>query len=922
MKTPIALGAALLLSTALTHPAIAQETGPSAPAQGTPVAADQPAPDSPTANTTVPGPDSGVATDDTTAQEDVDISVPGGGNAGGDIVVVGRNIPNVIRATPQVVSVLSAQDIQRTGEGDIAGALERVTGLSVVGEGFVYVRGLGDRYSLSLLNGSPLPSPDPLKRVVPLDLFPSSLIASALVQKSYSPNFPGEYGGGVINLTTKAIPTESFFEIGASIGYDTEVTRKLGYTYYGSKGDWTGFDSGARDVPDFIADAGRANATVSDPDQVNQLFRSNTILLQRNFDIPPAYGLDVSAGTAFDVGSDGRMGIIASVGYSNSWFTRDATRQYADRVGAVTNSYQDVSTDNRILVNALLGLGLEVGEHKFRLTNLFIHDTTKQAGLASGFNTTSSIDPTPGQPDPQIVQTTSFVERQLYDLQGAAELRFDALSVDLRGTYANTKRESPYEREFRYIYDSGVGDYRNQLNGNTQDASVTFSDLNENLYGGGIDIGYDLPTSRPAKLTAGYAYSKTERSASRYFFQYLVGGTGGLSGSDPLAVAISQLRPDLLISPDVIRSQNIQLRASSALGSTEYDADLEIHGIYGMAEFELADGLRVSGGVRWETADEGVQPIGFTGSTLSNDYFLPALTVTWNFAENMQLRAHASKTIARPQFRELSPTVYRDFSTNRSYIGNLFLQDSELYNAEVRYEWFFDRDQRLSVAGFYKEIDNPIESAAISPQDSPLSGQFFQGFSNAPKAELYGVEFELQKYFPLDIVFGGSFFETKRAVLIANYTYSSSSLKVGNEMIASPFPSGGLGTVTLEPAGNYFPDGEPLTGQSDHIANFQVGVEDTERLMQLTLLVNYASERVTTRVLNQPAFIEKPGVTFDIVYRQGFEIYGKELEIKAEARNLLSTNYEETQTFDNGTVVNINTYDKGPTFSFGASLKF
>ena len=130
-------------------------------------------------------------------EEDVDVSIPGGE----EIVVRGYLDRNISKNAAQVVSVLSSADIERTGEGDIAGALSRVTGLSVVGGGFVYVRGLGDRYSLALLNGSPLPSPEPLKRVVPLDLFPTSVIASSLVQKTYSANFPGEFGGGVINLT-------------------------------------------------------------------------------------------------------------------------------------------------------------------------------------------------------------------------------------------------------------------------------------------------------------------------------------------------------------------------------------------------------------------------------------------------------------------------------------------------------------------------------------------------------------------------------------------------------------------------------------------------------------------------------------------------------------------------------------------------
>src|SRR5687768_14641929 len=174
--------------------------------------------------------------------EAVDVAMPG-------ITVTGYRERNVQRATTEVISVLSTDDIARTGEGDIAGALSRVTGLSVVGNGFVYVRGLGDRYSLALLNGSPLPSPEPLRRSIPLDLFPTGVIASSLVQKSYSVNFPGEFGGGVINLTTKATPDEAFATITVGGSWDMETTHQLGYQYYGSSTDWTGFDNGNRDIP-------------------------------------------------------------------------------------------------------------------------------------------------------------------------------------------------------------------------------------------------------------------------------------------------------------------------------------------------------------------------------------------------------------------------------------------------------------------------------------------------------------------------------------------------------------------------------------------------------------------------------------------------------------------------------------------------
>ena len=246
MSTNLRLAGALLITSALTAPglAYAQSTTTTAPA-ATPPSGEEvadPNPDSPTVNE--PGPD-------TPPQEEVEISIPGGA---GEIIVTGRRDRNVERASAQVVSVLSTAEIARTGEGNIAGALSRVTGLSVVGNGFVYVRGLGDRYSLALLNGSPLPSPEPLKRVVPLDLFPTGVIASSLVQKSYSVNYPAEFGGGVINLTTKATPDEPFLSIGVGVSGDTETTFNLGYTYYGSKSDWTGYDNGSRDLPPALRD--------------------------------------------------------------------------------------------------------------------------------------------------------------------------------------------------------------------------------------------------------------------------------------------------------------------------------------------------------------------------------------------------------------------------------------------------------------------------------------------------------------------------------------------------------------------------------------------------------------------------------------------------------------------------------------------
>ncbi len=915
MIHPIRFGSLLLLSTALVPAAaLAQASSPTPPS--TPPAAEEamgPQDDAAPADETQP---------EESRSEDIEVSAPGADAVEGEeIVVVGRNIPNVLRTTPEVISVLSAEDIARTGEGDIAGALQRVTGLSVVGNGFVFVRGLGDRYSLALLNGSPLPSPEPLRRVVPLDIFPTNVIASSLVQKSYSVNYPGEFGGGVINITTKSVPNEPFLTIGVSGSIDTETTDHLGYVYDGGDLDFLGFDDGTRDFPRALRSAVTggdfgATSAAQRRDFAASLSNAPTSLLQSNSALPPNVSADITGGTSFDI-AGGTIGVIAAAGYSNSWRTRDSLQQ--ELGGTPQSSFRRVITDNRIVVNGLVGFGAEFGEQKLRWTNLYIRDTLKQARLGAGFNR-NVADQDPNLPPSLIEQNTYWFERQLIDTQFVGEFKLGELSADVRATYANSQRESPYERDISYFYlgdanpatksEGDVDDYVNNLSSGGQFATIAFSDLNEDVYAGGLDLAYRFRGALPVTLSAGYAYNKTERSASRYQFQYFR-PTGAL----PLGVA--QERPDFLLSDFNIYTYDIQLRdVSGAEGAAAYDANLRVHAGYGQAEIEHeASGLRGTFGVRYEDGVEVVQPVGATAARteIANTYWLPAATITWNFAQNMQLRVHASKTIARPQFRELAPQIYQDFESDREFTGNPFLTDSELFNAEARYEYYFRRNQRFSLAGFYKKIDNPIEAAAFFAG----GGQLRTGFANAPQAELYGAEVEVQAHFPLEFLGGG--FASKRLLLIGNYTYTQSKLRVDDSEVVGP---------DLQPvaANLLFQNGAPLTGQSDHLANLQFGIEDTDRLAQATLLVTYASERVTNRgpiqgSARQPDIIEKPGVRLDFVARGEVDFLGTSAELKFEARNILGKGYEEFQEFGENRL-DINSYDLGRTLSLGVSFNF
>jgi TonB-dependent receptor len=912
MTQPFPLARLMLYSTAafISIPAIAQE----APSADASTAA--------SGSTEAAVPDAAAQTADAAAdtaaepgQSEPEVSIPGAAPSGEEIIVRGRR--NVVRSTPEVVSVLSTQDIARTGEGNIAGSLQRVTGLSVVGSGFVYVRGLGDRYSLALLNGLPLPSPEPLRRVIPLDLFPANLIDSTLVQKSFSANFPGEFGGGVINLTTKAIPAETFLNLGFSGGFNTETTDKLGYTYYGSSSDWLGFDDGARSIPRPLRAALQSGNPILEGADFSRadlqsiaisLANANTTLLQRNRNIPANWSGSATAGTSFDAIGGATVGVILTGGISNRWRTRDTLQQLsvnADLSGDPQTSYQRVITDNRVVVNGMLGVGVEAGEHKFRFTNLFIRDALKQArlGLGSDLN----------QIGRDIMsQDTAWYERQLFNTQLVGELEFGNLSLDLRGGYANSRREAPYERNFTYVRSNlplnldPVGNkFVNDLGGNRGGATFAFSKLNENLYAAGADVSYRF--SPQLSATVGYAFSDTQRRSERRAFQYRASN---------LPVPVQQLRPDYLVSDATIQLFDISLLETSAQeGTAAFDAGLRVHGGYGQVQFDPTDFLKINAGVRYERARQSSVPIdlfntgasGIAETNLENDYWLPGVTVTFRATPELQIRLSGSKTIARPQFRELIAQIYQDPESNRTFRGNPSLTDSELLNADLRAEYYFGSDQRVTGAVFYKKIDRPIE-AFTSQSESNVN----TSFANAPTAKLYGAEVELQKYFPLEKL--GGLFGSRRGVLIGNYTYTSSKLQVGegDETILN-------GTVL--PASQFFMDGSPLTGQSDHLANVQLGLEDGSRLSQQTLLLGFASKRVTQRgPSGQPDVYEYPGVQLDFVAREGLKIRGREVELKFEARNLLDTGYREFQEAGDNRIY-FNRYRVGRTFSLGGTVK-
>ncbi len=831
-----------------------------------------------------------------------------------ELIVLGVNIPQPMRETSEVASFITVEDLKRQGDDNAAEALTRLSGLSLVSGRFVYVRGLGERYSSALLNGSPLPSPEPLQRVVPLDLFPSSILAGTSVQKTYSVNYPGEFGGGVIDLTTTKVPNEPFFSMSGSVGGNTETTLKEGITYYGSQTDGLGYDDGAREIPKplqaAIETGNRITSGVNFTDNQLVFIGSSLVnapmnLIQIKNEIQPNFSFDLSGGRSFEI-PGGTIGVLFVGGYDNSWRSRVGKQQEGAVGGGVIEPVTDYdfrSTQNDVVVNALVGVGYDMGDHIFSWTNLYIHSTTKEARIREGFSVLTGADVRDDY--------TEWFERSLTSTQLTGEHDFGDLEIDWRGAFARTARNSPYEKGIRYRL--VAGEY---LHNASQEQNYTrFGEVEDQVASFGLDGSYTVALSdqRDVIFSGGVAWSDNDRSAIQREFRFLA-----LNAALPIEV--QRQRVDYLLADYNIGPNALMIRETTGGdGAAAYDAAMEVKAVYIQADAEIIPLVRATLGLRYEDAVQSVtpkalfagDPVPFAPPPLENQYLLPAATVTWNFYEEMQLRVGLSKTIARPQFRELAPLTYLDPDTDRLFIGNPNLVDSELINFDVRYEWYFARDQYLTLGFFYKDIDKPVE-AIVNEVGATVQTTFL----NAPRATLYGAEVDLKTYF--EFFSETPWFSSKRWLAAANYTYSKSEVIVEDGDVVYPLTVDG----SSRPAEDFVNDGDPMQGQSEHLLNVQFGFEDDAARSQATFLVTFASERITTRGRTGfPDLVQEPGVMLDFTYRRDFTVWDQDVTLGIEARNLLNEDYEEFQELGGGRVDN-NTYELGSSFSVSLSTRF
>ncbi|MEM9015211.1 MAG: TonB-dependent receptor, partial [Pseudomonadota bacterium] len=633
------------------------------------------------------------------------------------------------------------------------------------------------------------------------------------------------------------------------------------------------------------------------------LVNSPLSVIQRGT-VGPDFNGSIDGGWSKDLDNGMTVALIGVAGYSSDWFTKRALRETQN--GAIVGNDLDRNeTALTSTVNGLVTTALSWEENTVSLTGLYIHSTRKESQIDEGFSFTAPGDGS------IFTESNNALEQDLLMGQLAGEHTFGDFDIDWRGAYARSTRDDPYNQSFTREVRDGEVFFDPGRAVNRRD--ISWSELEDDNYSAGVDITWNLPFlsgPRTGAVSAGYEYVESERAFVNYGYFFRNPFT--------LSDEASGARVDFLYSPDNIGPSGFRLTDAVNPGGDAYTADLTVHGAYFEADLELIPTVRMTAGVRFEDGDQNVvnsdrfgDSTGFTPSRIQNEYWLPSAAITWNFVDNMQLRGSYSHTIGRPQFRELAGSQFSDPENDRLFRGNPFLIDSEFRNYDARYEYYLGSNQFITLAGFYKQIDNPIEEYTFQTS----TGNFNSTFINAPEAELYGAEFEYRTRFGMSFT---DWFDRRDWLFSVNYTFTESEVNAstGDEII----------TFSGTPDDAAFLDGAPLVGTPKHIVNAQFGWEDEDD--QLTILLGWVDERIIQRggllgAAGQiPDVIEKPGVQLDVNFRHDVNVLGTDFTIGLSARNLLGTRHQEFQISDAVGRTDFNTYERGRDLSASLTAKF
>ena len=758
-----------------------------------------------------------------------------------DFVVKGLRIRGAVatmmeerREAAGVTDSIGVDDIRKSPDGTASAATRRMVGATVVGGQFLFVRGLGGRYSNVRLNGVPLPSTDPDLPGFQLDLFPASLLSSLTIAKTFTPDIPGDFAGGSMNIATRDFPQHFDFGVSLQIGSDTQTIGRKAPSYAGGNTDFLGFDDGARQLPDAVP---REQVTLGrrgnglEADEVNAIGRS----FPNHWEPKPTTALPnlsigLSLGNTTKV-ADHRLGYLFTLGYRYAWVRYDEVITNVQPQNNPETGKKEVAQKDR--------LQREVGAESAQIGALGTvsyelakgHDLTAVSVLTqTGDDKTSLVSGTTAA-EGRPVKTTqfAFVERQLFFNQLLGKHDLSSVLFDWQLNVAHIKRGQPDLRNLLYAAVPG-GEYQYT----NDSAERVYTDLAQTDFGGGANLTIPIDASR---LRAGYLGRNADQDFSARRFRNFFRGTN----------EERSLEPEVLFAPS--NSGTLWQLSEQTRDTDGYTAGQQLHAGYGLADLALTDWLRVTGGARIEYFKQTIDvepPISLSDSGAADDLderhteradtdVLPAGSAIFNLSDSMSIRLAYGGTVARPLVREQSPFLNQDFVRRRTVTGNPDLRRTYINNFDVRWEAFPSKTEVLAASVFYKIFADPIE-AVVQDANGNLS------FQNIESARNYG--FELEARMSLARIADG----------LAEFTAQANFA-----LIRSRIELSGPQRMTATSKQR------PMAGQSPYVANLSLGYSPAATPLSLNVFYNVYGPRIAeVGILGLPDVYEQPFHSLDV----------------------------------------------------------
>lgn len=794
---------------------------------------------------------------------------------------------SVQKNSARVSDGISAETIKRTPDKTTSDVLKRISGASVQDNKFVIIRGLNDRYNTTYLNGAPLPSTEPDRKAFSFDIFPANMLDNLVIYKTATPDLPGEFAGGVIEINTKATPDKNFESISIGTGYNSITTGKKQLYSAAGKTEWLGIDDGTKALPSSFPGATEFQALQGLRNQTSflaiaDLAKNSTSdwkLYEKTFN--PNMSFQYTLGRYFKLEDEKSLGFLASVTYNNSSnYNETENRRFSDPGQLLKNSL-DKKYSVQTLFSVLGNLSFKLNSNNsFSLKNLYSINSDSRVLDRSGSLSQES--------DPLWINLTSrnFISSKIYSgqLSGDHFLSASKIKMNWVGSYSNVNREIPSERRNSYLYtkyDNGTSDIpRAEFSINSVGADYPgsiFSSLNkEYIVSAKLDLSkkYKISDDFSTELKIGGISQARYRDFNARQIGYVKfnGIVNGVNfGSNTFLQSIAIQSDATIFSPS-----NMGILGPNSSGLTLYDAtkgnDSYAASSKLTAGYFMVDNtykkFRFIWGARTESYSQKLNSKSDAGVPVTVDVsqtdFLPSFNLVYSLTKTQNLRLSASKTLNRPEFRELAPFLFFDAITEFNTEGDPNLKITEIKNLDFRYEIFPGKGQLFSFSAFYKQFLNPIEIIAKANNSNQ--------YKNAKEGTNRGIELEYRTL--MSSIFGTE--NTKildDLTLYTNFAIIRSKVDISNIVVSSSVRD------------------TPLQGQSPYVFNGGFQYMNKEFGWSGTLNMNKVGDRIAIHQ-NQtpggatPAFWEKGRTFLDLQIAK--TLMNNKLELKFNVQNILA----------------------------------